>query len=296
MIELSANGKLFQEFEQINHVNRLILAGVTGEAVYGHQRPISLHVIRPEYPLPLDPEFFFNRIDASTLIDMGYSDAWRYLRQCDGNGVQATPQATRMRDPQIGIMFREQMSGAFSLGQVDPETGASSGHASNTTLAMRGTVSIDDLEQFIADPNHAGRLTGEIDFAPLGLGLPAKTGIFNLFSPSGDSHTKYMVYELGFSAGGSDYYLAGKKLVKDDPLAEMWSETTSLFTVLHEGPDSTGRVVGAGILHLSLLGLLRMIPTMTVLNAASLSEKTTALGKFGRFFAGQLYDSYVKGN
>jgi predicted patatin/cPLA2 family phospholipase len=294
MIELSANGKLFEEFEQINQINRLIAAGLTGEAVYGHTRPIVLHVIKPEYPLPLDPDLYFNRIDTTTLIDIGFRDAWRYLRQRNPDGIPLTPEATRMKDPQIGISFREQMSGPFALGETDPQAGADKGKAANTVFTMRATVNIQDLDRFIADPNHLGSITGEVDFPLIGQALSSRTGVFNLFSPSGDPRTKYMVYELGFTHGHKDYYMAGKKLVKDDPLLEVWSETTTLLTVLHEGNDASGPVIGAGILHLSLLGLLKMVPTMTVTNAETIGQKAAALEKFGRFFAGQIYDSYIK--
>jgi predicted acylesterase/phospholipase RssA len=60
MIEMSANGALFAE-----------LAAADREFV--------LHVVKPRYPLPLDPEFFTGRISADTLIAMGYRDAWDYL-------------------------------------------------------------------------------------------------------------------------------------------------------------------------------------------------------------------------
>jgi len=199
-----------------------------------------------------------------------------------------------MNEPQVGIRFREQMSGPFALGETDPQAGADKGGAAKTIFTMRATVDIHDLDRFIADPDHLGSITGEVDFPPIGAALSSKTGVFNLFSPSGDPRTKYMVYELGFAGGDKDYYMAGKKLVKDDPVLEMWSGTTTLFTVLHEGSDASGPVIGAGILHLSLLGLLKMVPTMTVTGAATVGQKAAALEKFGRFFAGKLYDSYIK--
>ncbi|MFB6437528.1 hypothetical protein ACFCVY_12215 [Streptomyces sp. NPDC056411] len=56
MIEMSANGALFAE---------LVAAS----------RPFALHVVKPAYPLPLDPEFFAGRVTADTLMEMGYRDA-----------------------------------------------------------------------------------------------------------------------------------------------------------------------------------------------------------------------------
>ena len=71
MIEIAANGALQEELALVR------------------ERGARLHVIRPRVPLPLDPDFFFGRIDASTLIAMGYRDAVAYL---DG------PRETRRRE------------------------------------------------------------------------------------------------------------------------------------------------------------------------------------------------------
>jgi NTE family protein len=62
-------------------------------------------------PLPLDPDFFFGRIDASTLIAMGYRDAARYLDAPHDDGVVPDQSATRMEDPVPGIAVRERFAG-----------------------------------------------------------------------------------------------------------------------------------------------------------------------------------------
>ena len=80
------------------------------------------------------------------------------------------------------------------------------------TFTMHGTIDIDDLARFMSDPEHAGSITGSIDFEPLGLNLPSTSGVFNLFSPTDDPTMKYMVYELGFNASdGKTYYMAGRE-------------------------------------------------------------------------------------
>src|SRR3546814_5249434 len=64
---------------------------------------------------------------------------------------------------------------------------------------------------FIADPKHAGRLKGSIDFSPFGSDIAASSGAFNLFSPTAKATLKHMVYELAFKHDGKDHYLAGRK-------------------------------------------------------------------------------------
>ncbi len=193
----------------------------------------------------------------------------------------------------LKLTFRETMSGYFALGSADPAQGAQRGQQAGTTLAMHAQVGIDDLDRFISHPEHAGSLTGSIDFAPLGTGIEARTGVFNLFKPTGDPNMTHMVYELGFQHQGKDYYLAGHKDVKDDSGFDLWSDTTTLYTTLHEGVDKSGQVVGAGVLTLGVMDLADLLSTVEVPNAANLGEKLAAIGRFGRLFAGELWDSYV---
>src|SRR5260221_5283213 len=88
MIELSANGGLFEELEHLR--------------TEGGAEPPRLHVIKPEYPLPLDPDFYLGRISAAALIASGYRDAKKYLATRSEGGVAYDANATRMRDPLPG--------------------------------------------------------------------------------------------------------------------------------------------------------------------------------------------------
>jgi hypothetical protein len=291
MIELSANGGLFEEFDRIREMNERISRG---ETPYGHRRPIRLHVIRPEYPLPLDPDFFLGRITARELIDRGYADAQRYLNAMTPQGLPFEPEVTQMADELLGLSFRETMTGGFALGASDPLAGAEAGERSHTMLAMHARVDIRDLHRFTTDPTHGGDLSGQIDFEPLGKAIPASNGIFRLFSPSGQPTLKYMVYELGFEHEGKSYYLAGRKEVRDDPGFDLWKDTTTLFTRLHEGTDASGAVIGAGVLTLGVRELMALVSSVEVHHAPSASEKAKAIATFGRFFLGELWDTYVK--
>jgi predicted acylesterase/phospholipase RssA len=98
MIEMSANGGLNEELAHLR-------------AELGSELP-TLHVIKPEYPLPLDPDFYLGRINASALIAMGYRDAKRYLVERTEAGVGWGPSATKMRDQPPGAAFVEHVDGA----------------------------------------------------------------------------------------------------------------------------------------------------------------------------------------
>ena len=102
MIEMSANGSLFEQLDRVAEGNA------------NRSDPVRLHVIKPAYPLPLDPDYLLGRIDAATLIAMGYRDACRYLDNRTEDGVSLDSSATRMRDPMAGVSFRERLGSTAS--------------------------------------------------------------------------------------------------------------------------------------------------------------------------------------
>ncbi len=194
----------------------------------------------------------------------------------------------------IGISFREVMSGGFALGATDPAEGEKRGRAEGTGMTMHAAIDIQDLDLFLKEPEHPGNLTGTLDFTPFGTGLPATSGVFNLFNPTSDPKLKLMVYEMGFQHEGKNYYLAGQKDVRQDPIFDLWKATTTLYSQLHEGTDKTGPVVGAGILSLGVRQLIDLMSTMKAPGATTFTEKSEAMAKFGRFFLGELWDTYVR--
>jgi predicted acylesterase/phospholipase RssA len=112
MIEMSANGGLLEEFRQIDSINEKILKG---DSPFGQKKPIRLHVIKPRFPLPLDPDLFLKKIDTHTLINMGYSDAMEYLQS--GTGVTFDGFATKMSDPGVSLNFQTLFSGEMKISE-----------------------------------------------------------------------------------------------------------------------------------------------------------------------------------
>lgn len=110
MIEMSAAAGLTAELEWIADLN---FRRRRGEIVLGSRHPVTVHLVRPELPIPLDPDFITGRIDAETLVAMGYRDTWRYLAGRDATGVplDATPTATPARD--LGARLTLRADGRF---------------------------------------------------------------------------------------------------------------------------------------------------------------------------------------
>ncbi len=195
--------------------------------------------------------------------------------------------------PNAGISFSETMAGGVTLGETDCHRGEELARNGGKTLVMNARVTIDNLDQFIGDPKHTGLLDGTIDYPPFAKGILGHNGVFNLFSPAEQPDTKLMVYEMAFEHGSEPYYLAGRKEVKDDPGFDIWSDTTTLYTHIHRGRDKSGEIIGAGVLTLGVGDLIRLLSTLEVLHVNERGKKLETLTRFGRFFMGELWDSYA---
>ena len=101
MIEISADGGLLLELEQLEKIN--------GEKAASEK--VILHVIKPEFPLPLDPDLMFNKINIDELINRGYADAKSYLKTKPEKGVAPDYKASLMNEPGISFNFRSLFSG-----------------------------------------------------------------------------------------------------------------------------------------------------------------------------------------
>ena len=124
--------------------------------------------------------------------------------------------------------------------------------------------------------------------------LTITEGQFNYFLLDQDRvETKRMQYKMKLSSvEGKTYYFYGFKVIHDDPGFDSWSDTTTLYITLYEGENQQGPVIGKGILRIPISSFMRQMTTMQVTNAGSLSERWQAMLKFGRFFGGQLVDTY----
>lgn len=197
-------------------------------------------------------------------------------------------------DGPVGITFKETMSGGFALGVTETLEGETLGNTTGSHLELHAEIEIDDVDRFVSQPDHQGSLTGTLDFTPWGDGLEITRGVFNLFKPTDSPSLKLMVYEGAFQHGGKSYYLAGQKDVKDSSILKLWGQTTTLYSQLFESPDKNGQIVGAGVLHLGVKQLIALVSTLHATGTDSKVKGAEAVGKFGKFFLGELWDSYVK--
>lgn len=283
MIEMSANGNLFYQLDRIRELNEQ------------RPHPIVVHMICPKDPIPLDPDFFLGRVTAAELIEMGYSDARRYIADLNGQGIQLNYNATAMNEGRPGLSFRETMSGWFSFGETDPAAGAARGRREGSRLTLRASIDIRDLQRFLQDPDHASGLYGHVSGDGVQEPCLGFNGVFKLFSHDQDPAVKLMVYETGFRSAGIDYYFAGKKIIHRNAVLMLWSDTTTLYVQIHKGSDASGPVIGAGILRLGVVDLVALMMSMHATNAERALQGSDLIFEFFEMFVGELWSSYLRG-
>jgi len=202
--------------------------------------------------------------------------------------------------PVVGLRFTERMRGFITPGHV-PETdfqgaeakGKAEGHVADFTV----TITLPNLDLFLAEKAHAGIAEGTLHvhgFTPL-RGAQVERGVFNLFVDTDSYYERRMLYLLPFTGvDGQAYLLDGYKHVRDDEGFDMWSDTSTLNTVIRRGVDRDAPVVASGIIRLGMTDFLQQLTTFTVLGTTSPLAKAQALRRFGGMFMGNLWDVFAR--
>lgn len=193
MIEMSANGALFAELDAAREAGRRF----------------ALQVVRPAHPLPLDTEFYTGRVNAETLIAMGYRDAWDYLDTASPQGVAQDPTCTAMTEPTPGVRISERLRGR--LGDED--------------LVMELAVELPLPEHGPAGP---ARVVGHLDHEPWGGRLLLAGGRLEL-----DAAT--LVYRGRVRRDGGWVQLEARRELADDTGLDAWADATTVELQVSSG-------------------------------------------------------------
>lgn len=210
------------------------------------------------------------------------------------NDVASAPEALRGAPERTSLSFTEEMKGFYADGVHAPGAGERTGREDGQRLGFRLTITVDDVDRFLEEPEHPARAEGWIDAAGCGGRCPIQRGWFNLFSPGDAPDRRLMRYRLHFTDGTNrPRTLAGWKDIRHGPAARVWPDTTTLYFRLldghvPDGADDEAQIVGAGILHIGLDDFAHQLTTFRTEGPGGLG----ALERFGAFFLGELWDIY----
>ncbi len=304
IIETSADGHYKANLKRIAENNEAIARGERGE--YG--RHIEVKELKADVALHYLIDFSKDRMTEAVNLGVERAREW-----CKENGVPFKPLAgdfpTEVYQTKTSVRFTEEMKGFVTFGELDYDKGFRAGKESGTSIMFHLTITADDVDRFVSQPQHATNdVKGYIECEALGGRLPVEQGTFNLFVDDRDPAVKWMLYRLFFRDGeGKARTLSGFKYVKDDPGMDLWHDTTTLFTRVLDGHVSAEeegalanepeqlrqKVLASGIIIIHFFDFLKQLTTFRT-EGPTLSDRASGLARFGRLFMGKLWDVYAR--
>ena len=197
----------------------------------------------------------------------------------------------------VGIRFTETMRGFFSTSVRDGryEDGEKAGQAENNAFAFTLTITTDDVNVLVSDPNHPAGMAGTATAATISPDpMTVSNGVFNLFvDDPGSVDTKLMKYAMTLTTtGGRVLSFSGFKVVHKDTALQAWPETSTLYTTIRDGANETAPILGQGILHILPADFQKQMQTLEEPGAASPAEQLQAAATFGQYFAQVTWRAY----
>jgi len=230
MIEMSATGALLADFAE---------AAAAG-------RRFVLHVVKPQHPLPLDPEYFLGRISTDSLIAMGYRDARAYLSEAIPTGVPADAACTAMTEHAPGIRYVEGLGAEVR--------GARLTLSLTVILPLPGESAVPELAGFL-------------DYAPWGARKFLADGTV-------DIHGARVTYSARLLHEGAWLRLTARRDLTDDPGWDAWGDLNTVDFAVH---DAQGTVLVSSDLTLGVRGLRRLIASVEPVGTHGLVGRADAI-------------------
>jgi hypothetical protein len=201
------------------------------------------------------------------------------------------------------LRFREEMEGFVAFGDHAPEAGHELGRREGTTLRLRLTVIVDDVDRLIAGPDRRTLVRGQVDFPELGGSFPIERGHLWILPSRPNQRTARMDYVLGvrtdhhgrLTVRGAKHIAVGTRtaLLRAATTVDTWVVAGEPdFTAPAEGPPSD-RVVASGRVRLTLPRIVASMGSFRP-RARSRVAGGKAIVRFWAAVAGGLTDPYAR--
>ncbi|MFY9151882.1 MAG: GMC oxidoreductase [Prolixibacteraceae bacterium] len=206
------------------------------------------------------------------------------------------PEKSPLIENEAGVSFTETMRGYISMNEKTFfKKGYDEGLKYNSPFEFTLTIQSQDVVAFDADSNHQAEMIGTVNCPALSIyPITAINGVFNLFIKEDSAgKLKFMKYGMTLNTiEGPSYYFYGYKEIKDDKGFDLWSDTTTLYITVFDGPDDESPVKGKGILKIAVSDFMKQLQTMKSIHADTNKESIGAVSKFGKLFAGEIWETY----
>ena len=249
MIEMSANGALYAEIDYITELNQRI---ARGDSPYGQQNAIQIHLIKPTYPLPLDPDLYFKRVNATTLIDMGYADAKEYLINLNPTPTAYPPISTKMKSQGIAFSCRAKLSGQLF----------------NQLAVLHLSLTIHDIQNFVRTKKPY-QLNASLSF-PEGLRIYYGFNGTLTVLPNNDGKEKTIQFQFRAEIEGKPFVLTGSAVFNGRFLSGAGKKAE---VKLYAGTSPAGRLLSTSEFKISVADWVYLRKSLSVYNAGGWLER-----------------------
>ena len=108
-------------------------------------------------------------------------------------------------------------------------------------------------------------------------------------------NARKMIYQVPLcTEDGARFFLYGEKHISNETGPDAWRDCTTLFVDLYQGEDARGALLGRGVLRVHVQDFLHQLSTLLVIDAPNKRQDRKLLDQFGKMFACELYEIYVK--
>jgi len=248
-------------------------------------------------PLGVNPLLTITALSERAMIHLARDREWTFSDEAkhDLPLLIAAPGGREKLAP-AGVEFTERMAGYISSDVTLPhETAARRGKESGSPLSFTVTILIDDVDRFIHDKEHRGRIFGSVECPGLSPDpLDIFDGVFNLMRVD-EAAVETKRFDYRFSLGardGSEYYFEGHKVVKSDADLDMWRDTTRLYVDIAKGAKGQLGHIARGVLDIAPSDFYVQMQTLRGSGGQDAADRLRAVATFGRFFSQELFDTY----
>jgi hypothetical protein len=196
------------------------------------------------------------------------------------------------------VTYRESLAGFVDFGAEDWNEGWLAGRELGSRCSIHLDVRIDDIDRFVADPEHVATCRGRVECDGLGGRLKIERGWFNLLTDAGGPRHRHMDYRLhARDAAGRPVTFVGFKDVHDDAFHDPWADTSTLFSRLYAGhleagEDPADARLATGILRIDRIGFGKLLGSIRAHGAGPLG-RLAAKARWGALFTAGLVRVYA---
>lgn len=189
----------------------------------------------------------------------------------------------------VGLEFSESMESVLTFNQNNGNS------ANSIKTRFDVTITIDNLKEFIQDPQHDAELKGTISLSIFEKALELHEGKFNLFVLDPETNTRQITYIFTFYDSEKNKYLfKGHKNIKDEPGFDSIHDMTHLQVTIYKGGLGESSLFAKGELTFDIKNTLSLVSSIKIVGAKTWYQKSAAYAAFFSFTYNVIKNEYFK--